>query len=155
MTPALTLDEFKLRTTMPSGYVDELVASEGADFWPKQFAAAQEWIDARLAKRYALPFSAPVPGLYLGWITILATLTGYQRRGWDPSAKQNELVVKAVDDAKKEIAEAADSNAGLFELPLRADKPGASGVSAGGPLGYAEASPYEWTDRQADAVRGA
>jgi hypothetical protein len=154
VTAALTLDEFKLRTVMPSGYVDELVMSEGPNFWPAQFAAAQEWIDARLAKRYALPFAAPVPGVYLGWITVFATLAGYQRRGWDPSAKQNELVVKAVDDAKKEISEAADSAGGLFELPLRADTPGASGVAVGGPLGYAEASPYDWTDRQIEAVRG-
>ena len=154
MTAALTVAEFKLRTSMPTNYVDELAATEGEDFWPKQIMQAQEWIDARLAKRYALPFLAPVPGIYLGWITVLATLAGYIRRGFDPTAKQNELFVTAVTDAKKEIAEAADSSVGLFELPLRADKPGTSGVVAGGPLGYSEQSPWDWTDRQIEAVRG-
>ncbi len=50
------------------------------------------------------------------------------------------------------MKEAADSAEGLFELPLRADLE-TSGVSKGGPLGYTEASPYRWTDRQADDGR--
>ena len=153
MTAALTLAEFKARTVMPTADVNELEA-QTPGFWATQIVAAQAWIDARLKKRYAVPFAAPAPEIYLGWITTLVTYTGYQRRGWNPSSAENQLIVDAVKAAKEEIKEASDSNEGLFELPLRQSDPTTSGVVSGGPLGYAEQSPWDWTDRQVEAVRG-
>lgn len=153
MTAAITVAEFAARTVMPSEDVDRL-ETQYAGFLDAQIASAQAWIDARLSKRYAIPFASPVPEVYLGWIVALVTLQAYQRRGWNPTSAENTLVIEAVKQAKDEIKEAADSATGLYELPLRQDRPGVSGVTYGGPLGYSEASPWDWTDRQIETVRG-
>lgn len=121
-------------------------------FLDAQIALVQGWLESRLRKRYAIPFVAPIPEVYLGWLVALVTLAAYQRRGWNPSSAENQLITAAADTARAEVKEAADGTAGLFELPLRQDAP-TGAVTDGGPLGYAEASPYTWTDRQIEAVR--
>ena len=153
MTAALTLAQFKARTVMPTADVDEL-DTQYPDFWAAQIALAQAWVDGKLKKRYAVPFASPAPEIYLGWLTALVTFAGYQRRGWNPAGAENQLVIDAAKAAKDEVKEAADSRDGLFELPLRESEPATSGVVAGGPLGYSEQSPWDWTDRQTEAVRG-
>jgi hypothetical protein len=95
-----------------------------------------------------------VPEIVLSWLVRISTLDAYLRRGFDPSSRQDAEIVKAAEAARAEVKEAADAQDGLWDLPLRQDAPGTSGITAGGPLGYAEASPYDWTDRQIEAVRG-
>ncbi len=125
-----------------------------AGFLDAQIAIAQSWVETRLRKRYAIPFVAGAePEAFLGWIVALVTLAGYQRRGFNPSSAENQLIVDAATMARAEVKEAADSKDGLFELPVRQDNP-AGAVTQGAPLSYAEASPYTWTDRQADIVNG-
>ena len=51
---------------------------------------------------------------------------------------------KRVMDELKEIADGKD---GLWDLPLNEDSD--SAITTGGPLGFSDASPYAWTDRQA------
>lgn len=110
-------------------------------------------INARLSKRYATPFVAPVPPIVQGWITDLVTLDCFIRRGFNPESAQDSLYQAAAEAVKAELLEAANSETGLFDLPLRADGPGASGVSKGAPLSYTEASPYVWMDIQRAAGR--
>ena len=113
----------------------------------------ESYLNDRLSKRYAVPFASPVPTILKGWCTALVTLDLYSKLGFNPSSKQDdEAIVQAAQRAREEIKEAADSKDGLFELPLRADT-NERGISRGGPLAYSEASPYEWTDVQAEAVR--
>lgn len=121
-------------------------------FFDAQIAIAQSWIEARLRKRYAVPFASPMPEAFLGWIVALVTLAAYLRRGWNPKAEDNALVSDAATSARTEVKEAADSKDGLFDLPLRADAPDTSAISKGGPLGYSEQSPYTWTDLQRNEV---
>ena len=54
----------------------------------------------------------------------------------------------AVDTAKDEIKEAADSVDGLFDLPLIMAGAATSAITSGGPMGSSSASPYRWTDDQ-------
>jgi guanyl-specific ribonuclease Sa len=85
------------------------------------------------------------------WLATLVTPLVYRKRGIDPTDEQIVAADAAAQTARDEIKEAADSETGLFELPLRADT-SASGVDRGGPFGYAEASPYTWLDVQREAV---
>ena len=148
----MTLDDFTTRTVMPREDVDRLEAMYNG-FIVARLAINESWINARLAKRYATPFAAPAPEIVLGWLTAITTLDAYQRRGWNPSSsEENQLIAKAAEDARTEVKEAADSETGLYDLPLRQDST-ASGVSKGGPFGYSEASSYTFMDRQIEAVR--
>lgn len=137
---------------MPAADVDELEAQRPG-FLRKRLAYHSSRINARCRKRYAAPFADPPPELVLGWLVDVTTLDAYQARGWNPSDEQSVLVKEAAERAETETKEAADGEAGLFDLPLREDTT-AEGVSRGGPLGYVEASPYTWTDVQAEAIRG-
>ncbi len=151
-TPYLDLEAFKGATLAPASYADEVEALEPGWLLAK-LTWWSAWINARLAKRYATPFAlAPnTPETVTGWLEQLVTWELYLKRGIDATAQQLERVEARHDSAKKEVTEAADSEKGLFELPLRSDST-VTGVSRGGPLGYSEASPYTWSVRQRDAA---
>jgi hypothetical protein len=146
----LTHAEFKARTLMKPADVDALEVKR-----PGHVALLLEdetaWIDARLRKRYAAPFAAPVQPVVRRWLTQLVTLKALLAWGFHPESPQDALIEKQHDLATAEIKEAADAETGLFDLPLRADTT-ATGISKGGPLAYSEASPYTWMDRQREAV---
>jgi phage gp36-like protein len=111
------------------------------------------YVEARLRKRYAIPFVAPIPSCVKKWLCDIVTKRAYDKLGRNPtSAQDSKAIDEPYDQAIAEIKEAADSNTGLFDLPLRDDAAG-SGVSAGGPLGYTETSAYAWTDIEAEAGR--
>ena len=106
-------------------------------------------IEARLRKRYAVPFAAPVPEAVNRWLAFLTTRDCYMRRGSNPTSVQDEKAIFGMaETADAEIKEAADSKDGLFELPLRDDLPQQGGVQFAAPLGYSETSPYVSTDIQ-------
>lgn len=152
MAAYLTLAKFKTLTVMPGSFVDAIeTASPG--WTDAQLAYWSDWIDSRLRKRYAVPFVAPVPSTVEGWLMRIVTVRCYLRRGVDPTDQQY-ADIKADDvAARDEIREAADSDTGLFDLPLRADLTNVSGISQGSPRTYSEQSPYAWTDVQGQAGR--
>ncbi len=149
--PILDLEGFTARTIMPSADVDAVVA-DSPTFIASRIAVAISWIESKLRKRYAVPFVDPAPEVVLGWIVALVTPEAYRRRGWDPGDAQSAQIEQDRKDARDQVQEAADSRDGLWDLPLREDD-ATSGIVAGGPLGYSEPGPYEWTDVQAEAVR--
>lgn len=110
-------------------------------------------INAKLRKRYAAPFDAPFPKVVTGWLAAITLPDLYEARGWDDSDAGADSVAKAAERARTQMQEAADSEIGLFDLPLRQDTT-ETGVSKGGPRGYSEASPYGWLDVQADTIGG-
>jgi hypothetical protein len=140
---------FKLLTVMPAVYVDAIDAST-AGWVDKQLELASAWVDAKLRKRYAVPFASPYPMTVTGWVEALVTMRAYLKRGVDATDEQYQQIAAAAETAKAEVTEAANADTGLFDLPLRADT-AASGVAKGGPRSYTEQSPYAWTDRQARA----
>jgi hypothetical protein len=149
----LDVSSFRDATLMPSEDVDALEAMYPA-YLRKRIEIREGWMNARLTKRYAVPFSpASPPSVAVGWLVAMVTLDAYLKRGFNPESKQDALIEAAELSARTEILEAANDETGLFDLPLRADAPGASGVTKGGGLGYSEASPYVWTGVQARRAR--
>lgn len=145
----LTLNEFKALTTMPPSYVDE-VEQLAPGYTEQRLAAQSALVDARLAKRYRTPFTAPVPVAVQEWLARLVTLDVWQRRGYDATDAQAHLYREQAAAALDEIKEAANAVDGLYDLPLST---GASAIAKGGPLAYSERSPYVWTDEQGAAGR--
>lgn len=111
-------------------------------------------IYGRLRKRYAVPFEGPPPEIVIGWLVAIVQAEAYLKRGINPASDEH---FKSIDEERtrafEEMKEAADAEVGLFDIPLRENTTD-DGVTLGGPLGYSEASPYDWTDVQAEAVRG-
>lgn len=143
----LTLAEFKLRSTMPSDYVDEIEAAAPGFVLAQVESVSTLDIDSRLRKRYACPFTAPYPEAVKTWCARIVTQICWERRGYDPTDQSMERSVRASDMAREEIKEAANSNEGLFDLPLRADTT-TTGIAKGAPLSYSEASPYVGFSKQ-------
>jgi Protein of unknown function (DUF1320) len=144
----LTVAEFKDRTVAPQEYVDE-VETRQAGWTLKQLELWSKWIDARLAKRYAVPFVAPLPECVLNWLTRIVTWELYLKRGIDPTDAQNEQIKERADGALDEVKEAADNDKGLFELPIRVmSGKDDEGVTRGSPLAHTEAGPYKWSRAQ-------
>ncbi len=131
--------------------VDQLVADVGP--LDPIIAGRSAYISSRLFKRYAVPFADPVPEAVRQWACDLVLERALMRRGTNPDSDLLEAVTRAADTARAELKEAADSETGLFDIPLRTS-PTVSGVVYGTPLSYSEASPYEWIDAQAEAIRG-
>ncbi len=146
----LDLDAFRARTLAPAVYVDDVEAAH-AGWLDGQLAAWSRKIDSRLRKRYAVPFAEPNETVK-EWLTQIVTLRLFLKRGVDANDEQFETIRQDAQDALAEIKEAADSEEGLFDLPLL-DAADGSAISKGGPLGYGEASPYVWTDRQVATAR--
>jgi len=148
---SLTLSDFLLRTTAPRSVVEDVETLEPG--WVETRIAAHEgWIHSRLAKRYAVPFAAPVPELVLKWIVSLVTRDVWLRRGRDPLDEGSQAYEADAAEAKQEVLEAANSEGGLFDLPLRQNT-SQSGIAFGGTRAYVEASPYVAFDQQRDQGR--
>lgn len=148
----LTNAQFKLLTIAPAVYVDQIEALE-AGWTQAQLDHWSIWIDSRLKKRYAAPFdTASPPTVVRGWLARIVTEELYLKRGVDATDEQFVRVTERAKDARDEVKEAAESKEGLFELPLRQDAPGATGVTKGAPLAYTEVSPYTWSRLQREAA---
>ena len=146
MASYLDIAGFKALSTMSSAEVDELEAI--APGWlTAKLAARTRWMEARLRKRYAVPFTEPYPEAVQDWLARIVTLAAYLRRGVDPTDAQFAEIKADAEKAEEEIAEAAEAQDGLFDLPLRADS-NASGISKGAPYVYSERSPTLWTHIQ-------
>jgi len=136
----LTLAEYRLRSRIPGSYIDDLeVAYAGyVDAMVAQVSAA---IDARLAKRYAVPFDAPAPIAVQAWVTQIVDLQVWLKRGFDGTTLDGEQYVRASQQAYDEVREAADAKDGLYDLPLRSDTT-ASGIARTAIRWQSNASPY-------------
>jgi hypothetical protein len=143
----LTVAQFEALTVMPASYVGDIEAIQPG--WSlTKLTSLSRLIDARLRKRYAVPFSAPYPETAQHWLSTIATPQFYLKRGVDPTDAQFAAMVEAATKAWSEVAEAANSDTGLFDLPLIADVAAPGGISKGAPLAYTETSPYVWRDIQ-------
>src|SRR6185312_13644425 len=115
-----------------------------------QIAIWSSHINARLKKRYAVPFQGTVPEVVLGWLTTFVTRSCWHRRGYNAQDPAMQELAARCDQAAAELKEAADAKDGLFDLPTN-DAAGDSAVVDGSPLGYSETSPYVWQDIEAAA----
>lgn len=151
MAAYLDLAGFKTLSTMPSSFVVELQAAE-AGWIDGQLAAVSAYLDARLAKHYAAPFDADNPPLIVKlWLARIVTRAAYQKRGIDPNDATWETANEDAKQAEAELLEAANTETGLFDLPLRSNTTD-SATTKGGPFVYSEQSPYVWADVQREAA---
>lgn len=148
----LTPQEFVDRSPMPADDVRQLNDLAPA-FLEALLREVSSRIDARLRKRYAVPFKSPVPEIVKGWVLRIATPRAYIRLGVNPSDMQFESLRVDADEAWKEIAEAADAQNGLYDLPLLAGS-SSSGISTPATFGYSEATPYGFLDSQRRRASG-
>jgi|GEM_PF-5538915 len=91
--------------------------------------------------------STPVPEIALGWLVAILDLAVMRRRGYNAQDPAGVLYSEAAATAYAEIAQAANSNDGLFELPTN-DAVGDSAINHGGPMAYSECSPFVSADQQ-------
>lgn len=147
----LDLNAFAALTKLSSKNIDD-AESDYPGWIDGQLSHWSRWIDARLAKRYAVPFSEPVPEVVKGWLRSIVDPEVLTKIGMDPSDLDVDRIDRDALTAKEEIKEAANAQFGLFDLPLRADTR-RSGISKGAPFAYTEASPYTWRDEQARSGR--
>jgi hypothetical protein len=141
----------KSHSVMPSDDIDALNAAEPG--WILARALSLEGdINGRLRKRYAVPFSTPVPEAALNWLGALLDPEMYLKRGINPSDEQQARIEKRAETADKKITEAADAEKGLFDLPLRQDTTD-TGIEQPTTLAYSEQSPFTGKHKQLDAVQ--
>ncbi len=154
MSQYLDPEGFRDASLMPPEYADAIEQMH-AGWLDGQLTRWSNWIDSRLAKRYATPFDADSPPpVVQEWLARIVTYRCYLKRGVDSTDGQIDSVKADSDAALAEVTEAANSQTGLFELPLRADLPGSQGVTRGDPLAYSEVSPYTWAELQRDEACG-
>ncbi len=152
MAAYLDTPSFKLLSVIPPDYLDFIEAAQ-PNWLATRLAARSRWIDSRLVKRYAIPLPFVVtadpnfPSVAQQWLCDLVTFEAYLKRGIDPTDAQVQQIEKQFEAAKADITEAANSETGLFELPLRTDGSG-QGVSKGAPLFATQNSPYTWRTQQ-------
>lgn len=144
------VSEYKSYSALPDGFIDEIETAD-AGWTLVQVNYWSAWIDSRLRKRYSAPFQAPYPIAVLGWLARILDVRCLLRRGVAPTDEQFQEFKADAERALAEIKEAADSQDGLFDLPLRADTT-ATGITQGAPLGYSEVSPYTWSQLQREAA---
>lgn len=89
----------------------------------------------------------PVPSTILGWLVALLNVDILRKRGVNADDPQMALLVQEKADALAEVAQAANSQDGLFDLPTN-DDGATSAVTTGGVLSYSESSPFVSADRQ-------
>jgi hypothetical protein len=142
MTAYLTLARYKLLATIPASFIDE-VETVAAGFTDAHLEILSRWLDSKLAKRYAAPFAADsIPSAIEAWLARLVTPQVMLKRGVNATDEQWQHIVKQEESARAEVQEAADSENGLYDLPLRQDTPSTSGIAKGFTKAYSEQSPY-------------
>lgn len=154
-TGLLLVAGFQARTIMPVSDVTYLETAFPG-WLQTRLDEETSYIEARLRKRYITPLDrGNPPYIALRWLTDIVTQDAFSKRGRNPTSEQDQVAIDGpADRARAELLEAANSEVGLFDLPTIETLPGASGIAQGGPRSYSEQSPYAWTDRQLDAVRG-
>lgn len=152
VTGYLDVAGFGMRSIMPSEKIQRL-ESKSAGWLQTKLNSKSAWINAKLWKRYKVPFENPAPEIVLDWLAALVTPEAYAKIGYDPSSEQDKAsIIEPADNARDEIDEAADAENGRFELPLRQDT-STAGISRGTPFSSSQASPYAWQTQQRDKGR--
>lgn len=147
----LSVPRFRVITILPPEEVDNLNARRPG-FLAASIDDWQSHMMGQLSKRYAVEDidDNDVPKILERWLNALVTREAYGAKGYTPSSEMDEKTIDGrAERAEEQIQLAANSETGLYDLPLRASQPGKSGVTKSGPRYYTEVSPYDWLDRQA------
>lgn len=147
MPSYLALATYRQRTTVDGSLVD-LCVNKGKDVgWWLDAASAE--INMRLAKRYAVDFGdpGPVPDAIIKWLIRLVNVDVWECTGGLPEGRVDGWADEARKQVYVELEKAADSEKGLFELPLRnTDLLGNSAINQGGPYVRSYLTPHDVND---------
>lgn len=150
MPSYLTFAEYRAESHVKDGLI-ALVPQAKVEVWlGKQSALIRD----RLTKRYAVNFDdpGPVPATITKWLVWLVDYHVVDWTGGNPEGGEIDLRKRLFDQADAEIKEAAESEKGLIELPLRNTDPlGASAINKGGPLVAVNNTIYGFFDGQQTA----
>ena len=145
--------QYKLRSVLNLSRIEAIeIAAPG---WLEQeLSAWSKRMDVMLAKRYAVPFDSPdgPPEVVQQWLQRIVDVRCMLKAGVDQQDEQFQEIKEDSREARDEIKQAAESEHGLFELPLKAGS-ATTAISRGNTFVYSESSPYAWTDVQADRGR--
>lgn len=147
----LNLVQFKRLSPLPPERIDS-VEDKHSGFIEEVLEAYSQEIDARLAKRYPVPFANP-PAIVKRWLAAMATVDVLERIG--VSAQDPDVERYYVERARSldSLKEASDGEKGTYELTIAGaspTSPATSAIDRGAPLSYSEQSPYVAFDRQHD-----
>jgi phage gp36-like protein len=152
MAAYFDVDYLRMMGSVPGAVLDEFETANPGRL-DGMIAAVSRLIDSYLFKRYATPFSDPVPEAVKFHGTQILS---HQLRvviGFDPGSKQDDQIVQARADAFAWLEKAANARDGLVELPLRepeAGKKDAAGVSRRKARAFSFASAIGWHRAQKD-----
>jgi len=147
----LDLAEYKEYSVLPAVDIDEVEVIQ-AGWIDRKLRAASNAVDARLRKRYTVPFVLPYPDQVCDWVARLVDPLVLKKRGVDATDEQFLSIDADAQAAREEIMEAANAETGLFDLPLL-DTADASAITKGAPLASSQQSPYVWMDLQEETGR--
>ena len=147
----LVLAEYKNYSVLPSVDID-YVETNQTGWIDRKLRAVSRSVDARLRKRYSVPFSSPYPDAVCDWVARLMDPLLLKKRGVDATDEQFISIADDANAALEEIKEAANAEDGLFDLPA-VDTADGTAISKGGPLAYSETSPYVWMDLEEETGR--
>lgn len=130
--------------SMPS----EWLLEAGQRFVEVQVEIFESKLNDQLRNRYAVPFANP-NATVKGWIAAQVAFEVIKKRGIDPTDVMYGEYRDAAKLARDEITAAADSDKGMFELPLLVTvTPVARGFR-----GISDADPAAWKRRQGERAR--
>lgn len=153
MVAYLDSTAFALKTLLPQPVLDD-VESATPGWLAAQLTDFGDYIDTRLAKRYGVPFAAPYPVIVVQWTVHVVQWRAYLKRGVNSLDQQAQSYEALHDRALTELEEAANSETGLFDLPINTGEAvKSSAIRTGYPLSYTETSPYVSQDRKATTGR--
>jgi hypothetical protein len=126
----------------------EWLLAAGQRFVEAQCEILEGKLHDQLRNRYAVPFLNP-NATVKGWIAAQVAFLVLLKRGTNPDEAMFAEYRDAAKLARDEIAAAANSDTGLFELPLLV-----SGTPvARGFRGISDADPAAWKRRQGERAR--
>jgi len=141
----VTADRFIDLTVLAEERVAELNV-RNPNYLPANIEHVLRTIEDRLRHKYAIPFPPAHPTIE-GWIVCIVQARAALRVGIDPGDPGYAECVRLAEQADTQIAEASKPESAAWNIPLISATDG-SAISKGAPFGYAEASPYTWTDVQ-------
>jgi len=147
----LDLAEYKKYSVLPSVDIDDVQTIQ-AGWIDRKLRAISRSIDARLRKRYVVPFESPYPDAVCDWVARIMDPQLLKKRGVDATDEQFISIAEDAKAALEEIKEAANAEEGLFDLPA-VDTADGSAISKGAPFVYSETSPYVWLDIEEETGR--
>lgn len=146
MSAYLTIATLKTSSIVADEWIDE-VELRYPGFITQQIQLTSGWMDGRLRKRYPNAFTVPYADQIVQWCAAIVADKVMRKRGIDETDRQAEQYAEDRKRAEDEIKEAADSENGLWDIPLRSDTL-TTGIVDPVPRSSSQQSPYVWQDEQ-------